>query len=85
MPNDAFGLIHGKAGVITFKDDTKTSFIGSINESYSAFKINYEMIWEDDSDEAVKWVQDEFNSLMEQQICCSFMRFYNRRYKENFF
>ena len=63
MPNEAFGLIHGKAGVITFKDDTKTSFIGSINESYSAFKINYEMIWEDDSDEAVKWVQDEFNSL----------------------
>ena len=63
MPNEAFGLIHGKAGVITFKDDTKTSFIGSIKESYSAFKINYEMIWEDDSDEAVKWVQDEFNSL----------------------
>ena len=44
MPNDAFGLIHGKAGVITFKDNTKTSFMGSTNESYSAFKINYEMI-----------------------------------------
>lgn len=63
IPNEAFGLIHGKAGVITFKDDTKTSFIGSINESYSAFKINYEMIWEDDSQEAIDWVQEEFNSL----------------------
>ena len=63
IPNEAFGLIHGKAGVITFKDDTKTSFIGSINESYSAFKINYELIWEDDSQEAIDWVQEEFNSL----------------------
>lgn len=63
IPNEVFGLIHGKAGVITFKDDTKTSFMGSINESYSAFKINYEMIWEDDSKEAIDWVQEEFNSL----------------------
>lgn len=63
IPNEAFGLIHGKVGVITFKDGSKTSFMGSINESYSAFKINYELIWEDDSQEAIDWVQEEFNSL----------------------
>ena len=33
------------------------------NKSYSAFKINYEMIWEDNSEEAIAWVQEEFNSL----------------------
>ena len=34
VPNDIFGLIHGKAGVITLKDGRKTSFIGSVNETY---------------------------------------------------
>ena len=29
IPNDIFGLIHGKAGIITLKDGRKTSFIGS--------------------------------------------------------
>lgn len=61
IPNDVFGLIHGKAGVITLVGGSKTSFIGSVNETYSAWKLNYEMLWEDDSEEAVKWVQDEFD------------------------
>ena len=49
LPNDVFGLIHGKAGVITFKDGRKTSFIGSVNETYAGWKLNYEILWEDDS------------------------------------
>lgn len=61
VPNDVFGLIHGKAGVITLADGSKTSFIGSVNETYSAWKLNYEMLWEDDSEEAVNWVQEEFD------------------------
>ncbi len=61
VPNDVFGLIHGKAGVITFKDGRKTSFIGSVNETYTGWKLNYEMLWEDDSEEGVKWVQEEFD------------------------
>lgn len=61
LPNNVFGLIHGKAGVITLADGTKTSFIGSVNETLSAWRLNYEMLWEDDSPEAVKWVQDEFD------------------------
>lgn len=29
LPDDAFGLIHGKAGVITLADGRRTSFLGS--------------------------------------------------------
>lgn len=49
VPNSVFGLIHGKAGVITLGDGNKTSFIGSVNETYAAWRLNYEMLWEDDS------------------------------------
>ncbi|MDP2215779.1 MAG: phospholipase D-like domain-containing protein [Methanolobus sp.] len=63
LPDKAFGLIHGKAGVITKADGTKTAFMGSINETLSAWKRNYELVWEDDSDDAVNWVQEEFDAL----------------------
>lgn len=63
LPDERFGLIHGKAGVITLSDGTKTSFLGSINESRAAWKTNYELVWEDSSLEAVKWVQEEFDAL----------------------
>ncbi len=57
------GISHrGKAGVITMKDDHKTAFVGSINETYAAWRLNYELVWEDDSDEAVAWVQEEFGT-----------------------
>lgn len=63
IPDKKFGLIHGKAGVITLSDDTKTSFLGSANETYSGWKMNYELIWEDSTIEAVRWVQEEFDAL----------------------
>lgn len=63
VPDSKFGLIHGKAGVITLKNDEKTSFLGSTNETLNGWKINYELIWEDSSDEAVNWVQEEFDAL----------------------
>lgn len=63
LPNENFGLIHGKAGVITLKDGSKTAFLGSINETLSAWKLNYELIWEEDSKETIQWVQEEFDSL----------------------
>jgi SNF2 family DNA or RNA helicase len=63
LPNDRFGLIHGKAGIITLENGEKTAFLGSVNESKTAWKINYELIWEDNSDEAVNWIQEEFDSL----------------------
>ena len=63
LPDEVFGLIHGKAGVITRGDGGQTSFLGSANESGAAFRLNYELVWEDDSPEAVAWVQEEFDTL----------------------
>ncbi len=63
LPNSVFGLIHGKAGVITKPDGSRTSFMGSINETYSAWELNYEILWEDPSPEAADWVQQEFDAL----------------------
>jgi ERCC4-related helicase len=61
IPDQVYGMMHGKAGVITYKDGSKTSFLGSINETKSAYTLNYEMLWEDDSKESVDWVQEEFD------------------------
>ena len=63
VPDEVFGLIHGKAGVISHADGRRTSFLGSANESKAAFELNYELVWEDDSAEAVVWVQEEFDAL----------------------
>ena len=63
LPDSAFGLIHGKAGVVRRADGSATAFMGSVNESLSAWKLNYELLWEDDAPETVAWVQDEFDAL----------------------
>jgi len=63
LPDEVFGLIHGKAGVITLADGSKTCFMGSANESRSAWQMNYELVWEDPAPEAVAWVQEEFDAL----------------------
>lgn len=63
LPDSAFGLIHGKAGVITLADGHRTSFLGSTNESRPAWEMNYELMWEDDSLDGVTWVQEEFDAL----------------------
>lgn len=63
LPDQAFGLVHGKAGVITLADGSKTSFMGSANESKTAWQMNYELLWEDSSPEAIFWVQEEFDAL----------------------
>lgn len=61
-------FIHGKAGVIELADGTKTCFIGSVNESKSAFANNYEILWEDPSPEGVAWVEEEFAALWEEGV-----------------
>lgn len=75
IPDQIFGLMHGKAGVITYKDGSKTSFLGSINETKSAYTLNYEMLWEDDSEESVKWVQDEFDYFWNSQYAVNLADF----------
>ncbi len=62
VPKDRV-FIHGKAGVIEAADGTKTCFLGSINETKSAFAHNYEILWEDNSLEGVAWVEEEFDAL----------------------
>ena len=78
LPDSAFGLIHGKAGVVRYADGSATSFLGSVNESLSAWKLNYELLWEDDDPETVAWVQEEFDSLWNDAravdlACCPFI------------
>ena len=63
LADEHFGLIHGKAGVISLADGSKTAFLGSVNESKSGWTLNYELMWEDPSPEAVQWVQEEFDAL----------------------
>ena len=63
LPDDRFGLIHGKAGVITCADGSTLAFLGSANETKSGMALNYELVWTDDSEEAVAWVQAEFDAL----------------------
>ena len=63
IPDDVFGLIHGKAGVITRVDGSKIGMIGSVNESRRAWKQNYELMYLDESPEGIQWISDEFDQL----------------------
>jgi hypothetical protein len=62
VPKDRV-FVHGKAGVIEGADGAKTCFLGSINETRSAFAKNYEILWEDKSPDGVAWVEEEFEAL----------------------
>ncbi|NWH04384.1 phospholipase D-like domain-containing anti-phage protein [Desulfobacter latus] len=61
-------FLHGKAGVIYYPDGRRTSFIGSVNESKSAFSQNYELIWQDDDAQSADWVEEEFHALWEDGV-----------------
>lgn len=65
VPKDKV-FLHGKAGIVELADGTKTCFIGSINESKSAFKSNYEILWEDTSEDGIAWVDEEFEALWKE-------------------
>src|SRR5262245_14174467 len=67
VPKDRV-FIHGKAGVIEAEDGSKTCFLGSINETKSAFAQNYEILWEDPSAEGVAWVEEEFDALWAEAL-----------------
>src|SRR3989440_8099877 len=67
VPKDRV-FVHGKAGVIEASDGSKTCFLGSINETKSAFAHNYEILWEDTSPEGVTWVEEEFEALWQESF-----------------
>lgn len=78
LPDSAFGLIHGKAGVVRRADGSATAFLGSVNETASAWKVNYELLWEDDDPATISWVQEEFDALWNDPravdlACCPFI------------
>ena len=78
LPDTAFGLIHGKAGVLRYADGTATAFMGSVNESLSAWKLNDELLWEDNDPATIAWVQAEFDALWNDPravdlACCPFI------------
>jgi hypothetical protein len=61
MPQDGRTVfVHGKAGVIEFRDGGTTAFVGSMNDSVAGLRHAYEILWEDDDPEATKWVREEF-------------------------
>jgi len=78
LPDAAFGLIHGKAGVVRRADGSATAFLGSVNETAAAWRLNYELLWEDDDPATVAWVQEEFDALWNDPravdlACCPFI------------
>lgn len=75
LPDEVYGLMHGKAGVITYADGRRTSFIGSMNETKSALTSNYEIVWEDDSEESADWVQNEFDYFWNHQVAVPLSEF----------
>ena len=66
VPRDGSNVfVHGEAGVIEFRDGESTAFVGSANESATAFRHSYEIIWEDDDPAATEWVREEFDYFWE--------------------
>ncbi len=61
-------FLHGKAGSIHYPDGSRKSFIGSVNESKSAFAHNYELVWQDDDEESADWVEREFWALWNEGV-----------------
>ncbi len=61
-------FLHGKAGSIHYSDGSRKSFIGSVNESKSAFAHNYELVWQDDDEASADWVEEEFWVLWKDGI-----------------
>lgn len=56
-------FLHGKAGSVHYGDGTRKAFIGSVNESKSAFAHNHELVWQDNDPAAADWVEEEFWEL----------------------
>ena len=61
-------FLHGKAGSIHYADGSRKAFVGSVNDSKSAFAQNYELVWQDDDEASADWVEDEFWALWKQGV-----------------
>lgn len=61
-------FLHGKAGSIHYADDSRKAFVGSVNDSKSAFAQNYELVWQDNDESSADWVEEEFWALWNQGV-----------------
>ncbi len=61
-------FLHGKAGSIHYTDGSRKAFIGSVNETKSAFAHNYELVWQDDDEDSADWVEQEFWALWKEGV-----------------
>lgn len=68
VPSSRCGFVHGKAGIIEQRDGRKVAFIGSLNESRQGWGEHYEILWADESEAGVQWVEEEFQYLWEQSV-----------------
>ena len=65
-PQNVF--VHGKAGVIEHADGRVFSFVGSVNDSATAFRHAYEILWGDEDEAAARWVREEFEHFWSQGV-----------------
>lgn len=69
VPRDGDNVfVHGKAGVIEHADGREFSFVGSVNDSASAFRHAYEILWGDEDPAAAAWVREEFEHFWSQGV-----------------
>lgn len=73
VPRDGNNVfVHGKAGVIEHgpagNPDRITAFVGSLNDSASAFRHAYEIMWTDEDPSAAEWVRQEFEHFWNMGI-----------------
>ena len=67
-PDEFCGFVHGKAGVIWKSDGSRIGFIGSMNETRAGWQRNYEILWEDQSQEGIDWIEEEFEALWKKAV-----------------
>jgi hypothetical protein len=69
VPRDGENVfVHGKAGVIEHGDGRVYSFVGSVNDSASALRHAYEILWGDDDPGSADWVREEFEHFWAQGV-----------------
>src|SRR6202048_5251595 len=69
VPRDADNVfVHGKAGAIQHADGRTYSFVGSVNDSATAFRHAYEILWGEDDAGAANGVREEFEHFWRQGV-----------------
>ena len=63
VPTEPVSLIAGKAHAVTQRMAAASAFSAAPDDSRSAWALNYELVWVDESGDGVRWVQEEFDAL----------------------